>query len=58
MDLIEATTNAVIGLVVSWCVTFWLTGFTALQSAGFTALFFGISFARSYAVRKVFRWLS
>lgn len=58
MDAIEATTNAVVGLVASWVITYWLTGFTAAQSAAFTALFFGISFLRSYAIRKVFRWLS
>jgi hypothetical protein len=62
-DVIEALANAALGLAVSWAVTFLvlppLFGIapTAAQSAGITALFFGVSFARAWALRAVFRRL-
>jgi len=60
MDLIEATSNAVIGLCVSWAATYWLLPLwglhpSATASAGITALFFTTSFLRAYVLRKLFR---
>jgi hypothetical protein len=65
IDAAEAFTNATIGLAVSWAATFYLLpplfgiAPTAGQSAGITALFFVISFARNWIIRKAFRaWQS
>ena len=60
MDALEAFCNATIGLAVSWAVTFYalpLWGLTpsASASAGITAMYFAISFARSWAIRAAFR---
>jgi hypothetical protein len=63
-DLAESLTNAVIGLAVSWAITYlalplWGLHPSAAQSAAITALYFGISFARSWAIRRAFRaWQS
>lgn len=54
-DAAEAMANAVIGLIVSWAVTFFILGYTAAGSAAVTAMFFGLSFARSWALRALFR---
>ena len=64
LSALEAFCNAVIGLIVSWGVTYYalpLWGLvpSASASAGITAMYFVISFARSWAIREVFRkWLS
>jgi hypothetical protein len=55
MDTIEALCNATIGLVVSWAATFWVLGYSAAGSVAVTALFFALSFARSWAIRAAFR---
>lgn len=55
MSAIEALTNAAIGLVVSWAVTLWVLGFPPIESAAITAMFFGLSFARNYIIREIFR---
>lgn len=60
MDGIEAFANAALGLVVSWCVTFFVLpmwGLTpsAAASAGITAMYFSISFVRSWILRALFR---
>jgi hypothetical protein len=57
---IEALTNAAVGLFVSWAVTYWalpLWGYSpsAAHAGGITAMYFVISFARSWAIREVFR---
>lgn len=57
LDVIEAVSNATIGLVVSWLLTWLWLGFTISQSAGITAVFFVVSTARAYLLRKVFRWI-
>ena len=59
-DAVEAFANAAIGLVVSWAATFFLLplwGLTpsASQSAGITAMFFGLSFVRAWMLRILFR---
>jgi uncharacterized membrane protein YgaE (UPF0421/DUF939 family) len=57
LDAAEALANALIGLVLSWLITVFVLGFTAWQSAGITALFFGASTARSFLLRRIFRGL-
>ena len=57
MFAIEALANTVGGGIINWAVTWLLLGFTPAQSLGITALFFGISFARSYLLRRAFHWL-
>jgi O-antigen/teichoic acid export membrane protein len=59
MMALEALCNAVVGLVVSWAATFLLLPLWGLhptggQSAGITAMFFCMSFVRSYALRAFF----
>lgn len=63
IDATEALCNAAIGLVVSWAGVYWLLplwGLTpsATASVGITAMFFGLSFIRSYLLRKAFRCLA
>ncbi len=55
----EALANALVGLIVSWAATFFVLGYSAAGSLAVTAMFFGLSFARSYAIRWAFaRWAS
>lgn len=58
MDAIEAAANALVGLIISWAATFFLLGYTAAGSLAVTMMFFTLSFVRSYALRRLFRWLS
>lgn len=60
MPALEAITNALVGLLISWAGTWlvlplWGLHPSAGQSAAITAMFFGLSFARSLALRLVFR---
>jgi hypothetical protein len=55
MTALEAFANAAIGLVVSWAATHYVLGYSAQGSAAVTAMFFCLSFARSYVLRLVFR---
>ena len=54
MTALEALANAAIGLIVSYAATYSVLGYSAAGSAGVTAMFFGLSFARSYALRVIF----
>ena len=54
-DLSEALANAALGFLISWAATFWVLGFSAAGSVGITAMFFGLSFARAWILRKAFR---
>lgn len=58
MDAMEATANAIVGLVVSWSATFFVLGYSPSESLAITAMFFGLSFIRSYLLRKVFKCLA
>jgi len=56
----EALTNATIGLLVSWAITYlalplWGLTTTPAQAGGITAMYFTVSFARSWVIREVFR---
>ena len=57
IDAAEALLNATIGLAVSWAATRFVLGYDAAQSAAITGMFFGLSFARAWAIRAVFRRL-
>jgi hypothetical protein len=58
LSALEALCNAAVGLVVSWCATFFVLGYSASGSLAVTAMFFGLSFGRSYLIREAFRrWL-
>lgn len=57
-DATEAFANAIIGLLVSWTATWGVLGYSPAQSVAVTALFMGLSFARSWIIRKAFRRLS
>ena len=54
-DAIEALTNAIVGLIVSWAATFWVLGYTATGSIAVTAMFFALSFTRAWVLRALFR---
>jgi hypothetical protein len=65
ISMIEAFSNAAIGLVVSWLATFYLLPIffnispSAIQSVGITAMFFVLSFLRAWLIREAFRkWAS
>jgi len=51
----EALANAAIGLLISWLATWFVLGYSPAQSVAVTSMFFGLSFARSYALRLYFR---
>lgn len=57
-DFFEATANAVVGFLVSWAATFFVLGYSASGSAAVTVMFFGLSFTRSFVLRRLFRWVS
>jgi len=54
-DAAEALANAVVGFAISWAATFWILGYSAASSIAVTGMFFALSFARSFALRRVFR---
>ena len=55
LDAAEALANAAIGLVVSWAATWAVLGFSPAQSVGVTAMFFALSTARQFVLRRLFR---
>jgi len=62
-DAAEAVANSTVGLAVSFLAvwTLWpLFGWVATpaQSVAVTALFWALSTARSFIIRRLFRWLS
>jgi hypothetical protein len=61
-DAAEALTNATIGLLISWAVTYaalpvWGLTPSPADAVGITAMYFVVSAARAFAVRRVFRGL-
>lgn len=58
MIALESLCNAAIGLLVSWAATFFVLGYTATGSLAVTAMFFTLSFTRSYVLRLIFSRLS
>lgn len=60
LSAVEALTNAVVGLFVSWLVTLhalplWGLEPSPLQAGGITAMYFVISFLRAWVIREWFR---
>ena len=55
IDTFEAIANAAIGLLVSWAASLFILGYTAEESVLVTGMFFFLSFARTWALRRVFR---
>ena len=55
LDAAEALANAAIGLVVSWAATWAVLGFSPVQSVGVAAMFFALSTARQFVLRRLFR---
>ena len=63
LDALEALTNATVGLLVSWGVTYLLLPLWGLTptigaSLGITAMYFCISALRSFVVRRIFRGIA
>jgi len=58
MTALEAFCNAGIGLVVSWCATLFVLGYTPAASAAVTLMFFALSFTRTYVLRRIFAGLA
>ena len=54
-DLAEVLANAIVGLAVSWAATWAVLGFSPVQSVGVTAMFFALSTARQFLLRRLFR---
>jgi hypothetical protein len=63
-SLVEALTNATIGLAVSWAITYallplWGLYPSPMASAQITAVYFIVSTARAFLIREAFRkWQS
>lgn len=62
LDAAESATNAAVGLVLSVAVTYTALPLFGLYpslsaSVGITAMFTAVSFARNYAIRRIFRGL-
>lgn len=59
-SLIEALTNAAVGLLLSWAITYlalplWGLHPSAAASAQITGVYFLVSTARAFVIREVFR---
>lgn len=59
LSIIETTLNIGSGVVIAWCLTYWVLpvfgyAYTAMESAGITAIYTGVSWVRSYLWRRVF----
>ncbi len=57
LDATEALANSTIGLAVSWAATWLVLGYSPAGSVAVTCMFFGISTARQYVLRRIFRRL-
>ena len=62
MSLVEAKSNAVVGLLVSWLFTYFCLPWFGLEpspldATGITACYFILSLARSYVLRRFFNRL-
>lgn len=57
-DATEALANALVGLAVSWAATWGVLGYSPAESIAVTLMFFGLSFTRSFVLRRIFRRLA
>lgn len=53
-DMGEATANVVIGLAINWSIL-WLVYGQPLTATGISLVMIGVSWGRSYALRRWFR---
>ena len=58
IDMAEAWTNGLLGAGISVALTHYWLGFEPVASVWITAVFFVVSTARSYVLRRVFRKLA
>ena len=58
LDLLSGIGGFSLGLLVSLLLTWLWLGFTPIQSAGITAVFFIASTVRGSIIRRCFRWVS
>ena len=58
MSALEAIANTAIGFAVSWAATLWVLGYPPAQGVAVTAMFAGLSFARSFVLRIIFKRLA
>lgn len=58
ISAIEALCNATVGLIVSWCATLFILGYSPAGSLAVTAMFFVLSFTRAWVLREIFRRLA
>lgn len=57
MDALEATANVTIGCLINWLVLFGVYG-QPLTATAVMACMIGLTWVRSYALRKLFRVLA
>ena len=57
MDAWEATANVALGCAINWIVLFIVYG-EPVTATGVTLAMIALTWARSYGLRKVFRWLN
>ena len=58
MTALEALANTFIGFAVSWAATIFVLGYSPTASLGVTIMFAGLSFTRSYVLRRIFARLT
>jgi len=54
-DNCEVLTNMLAGAVINYLLTMIIFGVSAKFAIGTTALFFSVSYVRSYIIRRMFR---
>ena len=56
-DTLETTVSMVSGMIINCTLTYFVFGVTPLFALGISCMFFCVSWCRSYAVRKLFRYM-
>ncbi len=54
-DHLETSTSMIVGAVLNYCLTLILFDVTATKGVWTTAIFFVISYSRTYLIRRWFR---
>ena len=55
LDNLEVTTSVIVGGLINYGLTMLIFGVSHTFAAGTTILFFCVSYARSYVIRRIFR---
>jgi O-antigen/teichoic acid export membrane protein len=55
LDSLEVTISMVSGSIINWLLTMAIFGVSVEFAIGTTAIFFCVSYARSYVIRRIFR---